>query len=125
MCLCFVFSAGLGVGGVFLLALNFPPKTRARGRLRSAPRDEGAGRGEKSFLPQVPGLAHGDAERGQGERERARSGSALPTPGSAHLPPCDPGPLSPPSQSYHHPLSDPGQVALPLNGLPGKPWDAW
>lgn len=68
--MCFVFSAGLGVGRVFLLCSNFPPKTWAGAGCAAHP-DEGAGRGKKSFLSQIPGLAgpRGDTA-GEGERER-------------------------------------------------------
>lgn len=52
--MCFVFSAGLGVGRVFLLCFNFPPKTWAGAGCAAHP-DEGAGRGKKSFLSQIPG----------------------------------------------------------------------
>lgn len=82
--MCFVFSAGLGVGRVFLLCFNFPPKTWA-GAGCAAHLDEGAGRGKKSFLSQIPGLAGPrgtQRERGR-ERESARSGSA-----AAHTAPC-------------------------------------
>lgn len=55
MCLC-VLSFRLGVGGVFLLALTFHRKHGLGAGCVTPPRDEGARRGKKSFLSQIPGL---------------------------------------------------------------------
>lgn len=122
---CFVFSAGLGVGGGVLVHSNFPPKTWAGGQLCGPlgfPGRWRRGEGRRPLLSQIPGLSGPVAtERGGGgERERERSQGVrlccrhvLPLP---TLPPylLQPWDLSFPIPGSNNLLGDPGQVTLSL-----------
>lgn len=107
LCVCvFCLSAGLGVSGVFLLALACHRK-RGPGAGCAAPRDsrdEGAGRGKKSFLSQIPGLGGPRGTQRKRKREKERDG------GSGSASHC-PYPLRPP-----YPLG-PGTSVSPLPDL--------
>lgn len=73
---CFVFSAGLGVGGAFLLALTFHQKRGPGVGCAAPPRTKEQGVGRNPSYPRYqdwPGRQHGGEEK---ETERERSGSA-------------------------------------------------